>query len=300
MNILVTGSTGFIGSALVSSFTNSGHTVTRLVRGQVTQGAQELVWDPVSGAIDREGLALAEVEAVVHLAGESIAGRWTAQRKARILDSRVQGTRFLSETLVGLDQPPEVLACASAKDYYGDRGNETVREDSAPGTDFLADVISKWEAAAATAAQGGIRVVNLRFGMVLDPAGGALARMLTPFRLCLGGRLGSGRQHVSWVSLIDALGAISHVLATDSIEGSVNVAAPGDVTNAEFARLLGRVLSRPTLFPMPPFALRAMFGEVAGTLLASVRMDPGKLLASGFTFQHPQLEDALRSALRKR
>ena len=300
MNILVTGSTGFIGSALVSFLTDSGHTVTRLVRTQVARGDQMVFWDPESGTIDREGLARAELEAVVHLAGESIAGRWTARRKAGILDSRVQGTRLLSETLVGLDRPPNVLACASAKDYYGDRGDETVREDSAAGTDFLADVISKWEAATETAAQGGIRVVNLRFGIVLDPAGGALAKMLTPFRLGLGGKLASGRQQVSWVSLVDALAAISHVLVTDGIEGPVNVVAPGVVTNAEFTRIIGRALSRPTLFPVPAFVLRTMFGEVAGALLASVRMDPAKLLATGFAFRYPQLEDALRSALGKR
>ena len=200
MNVLVTGSTGFIGSALVPFLESEGHTVTRLVRREPSPGKPEVRWDPEAGTIDAGGLA--GTEAVVHLAGESLVnGRWNARRKGRILDSRVKGTRLLSETLARLDPLPKVLVSPSTKDRYGDRGDELLREDSGRGSDFLADVIRQWEAATESAAQAGIRVVNSCFGMVLDRSGGGLARMLLPFRLGLGGRLGSGKQYVSWVSL---------------------------------------------------------------------------------------------------
>lgn len=295
MNILVAGSSGFIGSALVSSLSAEGHTVTRLVRrGRAAQGPH-IPWDPEAGTLNADDVQGAE--AVVNLAGENIAGRWTARKKARIQDSRVKSTRLLSETLAQLDPPPKVLACASGMDYYGDRGVELLREESPPGANFLADVVRQWEEATEPAGRAGIRVANLRFGMVLGGHGGALAKMLPIFRIGAGGKLGSGRQYLSWVSLEDVVRAIHHVLTTESLSGPVNIAAPGTATNAEFTRTLGRVISRPTLFSVPPFALRLIFGEVASTLLSSSRVDPGKLLASGFEFHHPELEGALRSAL---
>ena len=298
MNIVITGSTGFIGSALVPLLSREGHSVTRLVRRQPTSGERQVRWGPDTGTIDADGLA--GTDAVVHLAGEGIPDRrWTAKQKAKIRDSRVNGTRLLSETLARLDPPPKVLACASAVGYYGDRGDETLREESAPGSDFLAQITRQWEAATEPAAQAGIRVVNLRFGNVLGPNGGLLARVLLPFKLGIGGRLGSGKQYVSWISLEDIVRAIHHILATETLEGPVNVAAPVPVTNAELTKTLGRVLSRPTPFPVPAFALRLIFGELADAVLASARMEPAKLVATGFEFHHPELEGALRAELGK-
>ena len=299
MNILVTGSTGFIGSALVPILADQGHSVTRLVRGRPTSEERRVRWDPEAGTIEADRLA--GTEAVVHLAGENLAAkRWTARQKARIRDSRARGTRLLSETLAQLDPPPSVLACASAKDYYGDQGDAILAEESAPGSDFLAEVIQQWEAATAPAALGGIRVVNLRFGIVLGANGGLLGRMLTPFKLGVGGRLGSGKQYMSWISLEDTVRVVHKALTTQTLEGPVNVVAPGAVTNAEFTRTLGRVLSRPALLPVPAFVLRVLFGEVVKPLLASNRMEPAKLLAAGFEFRHPQLEGALMAALREK
>ena len=298
MNVLVTGSTGFIGSALVSFLADQGHDVTRLVRVRPTPGDRQVHWDPEAGTIDADRLA--GTEAAVHLAGENLANkRWTSEQKARIRGSRAKGTRLLSETLARLDPPPTVLACASAQAYYGHRGDEVLSEESAPGSDFLAEVIQQWEAASGPVAHAGIRVVNLRFGMVLGANGGLLARMLTPFKLGVGGRLGSGKQYMSWISLQDALRAIHSTLTTPTLEGPVNVVAPGAVTNAEFTRTLGRLISRPTMLPVPAFALRAIFGEVVKPLLASTRMERAKVLAAGFEFRHPELEGALRAALVK-
>ena len=298
MNILVTGSSGFIGSALVSFLVAKGHTVTRLVRTEPAPGERQARWDPEAGEIDVN--ALGGIDAAVHLAGEGIgSGRWTPRRKARILDSRVMGTRLLSETLAGLDPLPKVLASASAKDYYGDRGDEALREDSGPGSGFLADVCRQWEAATLLASEAGIRVVNMRFSLALGPGGGALARMLPAFRLGVAGKVGSGRQLVSWITLEDIVRAIYHTLTADGLEGPVNLVAPEAVTNAAFTRTLGRVLSRPTLMPAPAFALRIVFGEMIEPLLTSVRMDPAKLLATGFEFHHPELEGALRAVLGK-
>jgi len=297
--VAVTGSSGFLGSALVSSLRADGHRAIALVRREPRPGEDELRWDPASGAILPPGSSLAD--AVVHLAGENVAGvRWTAAKKRRIRESRVAATRRLTGTLVRLAKPPAVLVCASAIGGYGSRGDEILTEDSARGSGFLAEVCREWEAASATAIARGIRVVHLRIGIVLGPGGGALAKMLTPFRLGLGGVVGSGAQWMSWIALDDAIGAIRHALATDALRGPVNVVGPTPVTNAEFTRTLGRVLGRPTLVPMPAFAARLAFGEMADELLlASQRVMPARLQASGYWFGEPTLEGALRSALRR-
>jgi hypothetical protein len=298
MNILVTGSRGLIGRALVPFLTAGGHRVIRLVRSKASSDAGDVVWDPAAGMIDRA--ALAGLEAVVHLAGENIFGRWTARKKAQIRDSRVHATRLLSEALAQLSRPPRVFVCASAAGFYGDRGSEILREESASGSSFLAEVCREWEAATHAAANAGIRVVNLRTGIVLAAAGGALATMLLPFRLGLGGRIGSGRQFLSWITLDDLLEVILHALQTEGLRGPVNAVAPNPVTNLEFARTLGRVLLRPTLFPVPAFAARLVLGEMADELLlASARLEPARLRAAGFRFRFPELEGALRHLLGK-
>jgi uncharacterized protein (TIGR01777 family) len=297
VKILVTGSTGLIGSALVPFLHARDHTVIRLVRSASKPGGGAARWDPTAGTLDRA--AVEGFDAVVHLAGEDISGgTWTSAKKARIRQSRVDGTRLLARTLASLDRPPKVLACASAIGYYGNRGDEVLTEQSEPGVGFLASVCRDWEAAATPAGEAGIRVAHLRFGVVLSPAGGALARMLGPFKMGVGGALGSGRQYVSWVALDDALGAIGHVLSTRQLQGAVNVASPRPVTQSEFARTLGRVLGRPTVLPMPAFAVRLMFGEMGDELLlASQRLEPARLLASGYAFGFPELEPALRHLL---
>jgi uncharacterized protein len=294
MRILVTGSTGLIGSALISALSAQGHTVVRLVRGQ-PQAATDVRWNPATGQLD--AAALEGLDAVVHLAGENVAGRWTPEKKARIFDSRVQGTQLLSETLARLKNPPRALASASAIGFYGNRGNEVLREDSSLGTGFMAEVCRAWEAATEAASNAGIRVVHLRFGIVLSAQGGALAKMLTPFRLGLGGRIG-GNQYWSWIALDDSVGAICHALTTETLEGMVNIVAPQAVTNREFTTTLGRVLGRPTILPVPAFALRLALGEMADeALLSSARVEPARLAGTGYIFRYPNLEGALRHVL---
>ena len=297
MRALISGSTGLVGSALVSFLSTEGHEVVRLVRATPERG--EIGWDPSGGSIHEDGLE--GLDAVVHLAGENIAeGRWTDAKKERIRESRVEGTRILCEALARLEGPPKVLVCASAIGFYGDRGDETVSEESAPGTGFLSDVCQAWEAAAQPARDKGIRVVHLRLGVVLSAEGGALAKMLFPFKMGVGGRIGSGDQYMSWISIGDAVGAIHHSLMTDSMEGPVNAVAPAAVTNSEFTKTLGRVIGRPTIFPMPGFAARLAFGEMAeALLLASTRVKPARLDESGYGFAHPDLEGALRHLLGK-
>lgn len=299
MNILVTGSSGLVGSALVPSLKQEGHTVTRLVRSAPAAGEKAVTWDPEKGQLS--AAALDGMDAVVHLAGENIAaGRWNAERKARIRDSRVKGTRLLSDTLARLERPPRVLVSASAIGYYGSRGDEVLTEESHLGGGFLAEVCRDWEEAATPAARHGIRVVLLRYGVIFSGHGGALAKMLMPFRLGLGGRIGDGRQYVSWLALDDAVGAVHHALATEALAGPVNAVAPHPVTNAEFTRILGRVLGRPTVFPMPAFAARLAFGEMADELLlASQRVKPARLLDTNYPFRFPDLEGALRHLLGK-
>jgi uncharacterized protein len=302
MKVLVTGSTGFVGSALVPFLTTGGHTVTRLLRpgsAQATLHGPVLEWNPAKGEL--AAAAMEGMEAVIHLAGENIAaGRWTAERRARIRDSRVGGTRLLAETLARMAKPPNTLVCASAVGYYGNRGQERLTEQSAPGVGFLAEVCKAWEAAAQPAAARGIRVVHLRLGIVLSPAGGALARMLLPFRFGVGGVIGDGRQYMSWISLDDLVAVIHHAAVNDALRGAVNAVSPAPVTNREFTKTLGRVLGRPTIFPLPAFAARLALGEMADELLlSSTRVEPQKLMAGGFHFHHSDLEGALRHLLGK-
>lgn len=299
MKVLVSGSTGFLGAALVRGLVAEGHAVTRLVRSSSPSGTEGVRWDPDAGTVDRNGLE--GMAAVVHLAGENLAGRrWTREKKEAIRKSRIAGTRLLVDSLLRLERPPAVFLCASAVGYYGDRGDEVLREDSPPGRGFLAEVCREWEAAAEPAAGRGIRVVRLRMGMVLDAGGGALAAMLPVFRAGAGGRVGSGTQYVSWIALPDLVGVMLHVLATDSLAGPVNAVSPGPVTNREFAETLGTVLGRPTIVPLPAVAARLLLGEMADELLLSgQRVEPAKLLGSGYRFRHPELEGALRDLLGK-
>ena len=255
-------------------------------------------WDPAAGRID--AAALEGHDAVVNLAGAGIGDRrWTAKHKAAIRESRVQGTGLLARTLASLDRPPAVLASGAAVGYYGNRGDEELTEESGPGTGFLSGVVQEWEAATAPAREAGIRVVTLRSGIVLSPRGGALQRQLLPFRLGLGGRLGSGDQWFSWISIDDEVGAIRHVLTNDDVEGPVNVTAPGPVTNAQFTASLGRALRRPTFLPTPTAALWLLFGRemVAEMLLTSHRVLPAVLTASGYSFRHPAVDAALADLL---
>ncbi len=292
MNVLISGATGLIGSALIPELEAGGHRITRLTRSP--EGDEDVRWDPATGEVDAPRLE--GHDAVVHLAGESIAeGRWTPEKKRRIMESRRQGTRLLAETLAQLPTPPGVMVSASAVGYYGDRGNELLREDSRPGSDFLAEVCKAWEAAADPAREAGIRVVHPRFGIVLSPKGGALGRTLPIFKLGGGGRIGSGRQWWSWVALDDVVGIIIHALTERSVEGPVNVGSPNPLTNAEYTRVLGKVLKRPTVFPLPAPAARLALGEVADALLlASQRMEPAKLKETGYEFRYLELEGALR------
>jgi len=296
MRVLVSGSSGLIGSALAAEMESAGHSVVRLVRR--APATDEVRLDPaVDPPFTRAGEEQA-FDAVVHLAGESISGRWTAAKKAHIRDSRVQGTRMLASALGRTVRRPKVMVCASAIGIYGNRGDEVLQEESAPGSDFLAEVGKQWEAATEPAARVGIRVVSLRFGVVLSPRGGALARMLPPFRMGAGGRIGSGRQWMSWITLDDVLGVIQHALATDALRGPVNTVTPNPVTNAEFTRALGQALHRPTIFPLPAFMVRLIFGEMGeALLLGSQRVDCGKLLASGYRFRYPELKTALEALL---
>lgn len=295
MHIVISGSTGLIGSAFVASATADGHTITRLVRTHA-DAPGTVSWDPVAGRLPASELNGAD--AVVHLAGENVAGRWTSQKRAAIRLSRVLGTRTLSEGLARLGQPPRVLVAASAMGYYGNRGDERLTETSKPGRGFLAEVAQEWEAATAAAADAGIRVVHARFGVVLSARGGALRKMLPVFRMGMGGRVGHGRQYMSWIAIDDVIGVIRHVLRDDALSGPVNVTAPNPVTNAEFVKTLGRVLGRPTALPVPAFVVRAVLGEMGGEmLLASVRVEPRRLLTAGYAFSFAELEPALRHVL---
>jgi len=298
MDILITGASGLVGSALIPLLTTAGHQITRLVRSP-PRSEQEIQWDPQTGM--RNFARLEGLDAVIHLAGESIAaGRWTEEQKRRIRDSRVTGTQTLCTALTQLALPPKVLISASALGYYGDRGEEILYEGSPPGRGFLPEVCIAWEEATKPAEKSGIRVVLLRIGIVLSPTGGALAKMLLPFKLGLGGVVGSGQQYMSWIALDDVIGAIAHALTTEALWGPVNCVAPNPVTNREFTKTLGHVLNRPTLFPVPAFVLRLTLGEMANDLLLSgARLEPRRLLETQYRFHYPQLEGALRYVLGK-
>ena len=296
MRIAITGSSGFVGSAVVADRAAAGHEVVRLVRPGAPATAGTAHWDPATGELDRR--ALGDADAVVHLAGENLGKRWTAARRRAIADSRGPATERLCRSLAASPQRPRVLVAASAVGIYGDRGDEELDERSASGTGFLADVTRAWEAATRPAADAGIRVVNLRFGMVLDPRGGALRTMLRPFRLGVGGRLGNGRQWISWTALADVVRAVRFAIDTTDLAGPCVAVAPEPVTNHHFTKTLGAALHRPTVFPVPAFALRLLFGEMAGELLlSSIRARPGRLLDAGFRFDHPELSAALRTML---
>src|SRR6266446_2698023 len=285
MKILISGSHGLVGTALMKSLEPEGHEIFRLVR-HAPNSRSEIEWSP-----DRYSIALARLEgfdAVVHLAGESIAeGRWSDEKKKRIRESRVKGTKLLGDALANLSNPPRTLVSASAIGYYGNRGDEVLTESSTPGDGFLAEVCVEWEKATALATEKGIRVVNTRFGVILDAHGGALAKMLPPFRMGIGGKIGSGKQWMSWIALDDVVGGIKFALTNETLSVPVNFVAPNPVTNSEFTKTLGKALSRPTLFPIPAFGVRLVFGEMADALLlSSQRVAPASLVTAGYQFQY--------------
>jgi uncharacterized protein (TIGR01777 family) len=299
MKILISGSHGLVGTALIKSLESAGHDVFRLVRYGPRSEA-EIEWSP-----DRYSIALSRIEgfdAVVNLAGESIAeGRWTDEKKRRIRESRVKGTKLLGDALANLASKPKTFICASAIGYYGNRHDEVLTESSTPGDDFLAQVCKEWEEATALAMEKGIRVVNARFGIILDKNGGALAKMLPPFRMGVGGKIGNGKQWMSWITLDDVIGALEFALHNDAVTGPMNFVAPNPVTNAEFTKALGKALSRPTLFPIPAFGVRLLFGEMGeALLLGGQRVAPKRLMSEGYQFKHSNLDPALAYVLGKK
>jgi len=295
--ILVSGVSGPIGAALLPSLKASEWSVVRLVRTGRTANGEQIAWDP-SKPLAPE--AVSGFDAVVHLAGESIFGRWTASKKAKIRNSRVSGTFHLAQALAQAEEKPQVFVSGSAIGYYGNRGEEALSEDSAPGTGFLSEVCQQWEEATTPAVQADIRTVHIRTGIVLSPKGGALEAMLLPFKLGLGGRTGDGQQWMSWIDVRDMVGAIHHILKTDLIQGAVNLVAPKPVRNAEFASTLASVLSRPAIFPMPAFAVKILLGEMGEELLlGSQKVEPGKLISSGYPFRYRELRGSLESILGK-
>lgn len=294
-SVAISGASGFLGSALSEALRSRGTRVLRLVR-RPAQGRDEISWSPSGGSI--EGEKLEGVSGVVHLAGENIAGIWTSAKKERIKQSRVQGTRLIASTLARLQKPPRVLVSTSGVNYYGDRGEAVLDESEPPGDDFLARVCVEWESATAAAAEAGIRVVINRMGVVLHPDGGVLRIMLPIFKLGLGGKLGSGRQWISWVSIRDAVRAIEWELRSASLRGPVNLASPNPVLNDELTRAIAKAVRRPALFVVPSFALRGATGGMADALLlSSVRAQPAKLEASDFHFNCPTIEQAVREGL---
>jgi len=298
LKVLVSGSSGLIGTGLVARLGREGHEVVRLVRRE-PEGGGEARWRPETGEVDVA--ATAQADAVLHLAGENIGeGRWTKDRRKVLVESRVDATRRLAEHLAGLPSPPPVFVQAPAVGFYGDRGEVPLDEESASGEGFLASLCERWEAASREALAGKARVVHVRLGVVLSANGGALPKMVRPIKLGVGGRIGSGRQVMSWIERGDAIAAFEHALVTESLAGPVNAVSPNPVTNAELTAALGRILSRPTVLPLPAFAARIVLGKMADDLLlASARVEPRKLLASGFSFAHPELEEALHHVLRR-
>jgi hypothetical protein len=299
--IAITGATGLLGTALVPFLTGAGHEVVRVTRrpaaaAQLPAGVRDIGWDPERGELDAR--ALEGVDAVVHLAGAPVSERWTEEHKREIRDSRVKGTRLLMETLARLTTRPGVLVSASAVGYYGDGGDQLMHETSPAGQGFLADIAREWEAATQPAVDAGMRVVNARLGILLSPHGGALAKLLPPFRMGGGGRIGSGQQWLSWIALDDTVGAFEHLLFTEAARGPFNIVAPQPARNEEFGHVLGHVLHRPAVVNVPAFAIRLLFGEMADAmLLAGQRVSCDKLVTSGYRFRFPSLEQALRFEL---
>lgn len=293
--ILVSGVSGPIGSALLPSLRTRGYEVTRLVRG-APAGEGQIPWDPpkpISADV------VSGFDAVVHLAGESIVGRWTDEKKQRIRESRVAGTTALAQALAQAKEKPQVFVSSSAIGYYGDRGDEVLNEQSQSGVGFLPDVCREWEAATQAAAKAGIRTVPMRTGVVLSPTGGALGKMLTPFKMGVGGKIGDGRQWMSWIDVQDMVGAIHHILNSDLLQGPINMVAPKPVSNAEFTKTLGSVVSRPAILPMPAFAVKLLFGEMGQTvLLGSQRVEPTQLVTSGYPFRFSSLRASLENILK--
>lgn len=295
MRIVIAGSSGLVGKRLIELLSSSGHEVIRLVRQSATDG--QIQWNPSSGELD--GSKLEGCDAVVHLGGESIAeGRWNPMKKRRIRDSRVDSTALLANTLASLSDKPDVFVCGSAIGYYGSRADEELTESSSAGSDFLAGVCQEWESSTKPASEAGIRVVNLRTGVVLDPAGGALSKILTPFKLGAGGVVGNGKQYWSCVALNELTSIIKFCIETPAIVGPVNGVCPQPTTNHEFTKTFGSILGRPTIFPLPAFVAKLMLGEMAeALLLASARVLPKKLTDSGYQFKFADLESSLRDAL---
>jgi hypothetical protein len=295
LKVAVTGSSGLIGSSLISFLSEKDITFSKILRENPKE--DEISWKPEDG--DWNSAFDEGIDGIVHLAGENIAsGKWTKKKKEKIRSSRIEGTKRLCEHILKLPTTPSVLVCASAIGYYGDRGMEFLNEGSSRGSGFLPDVCVGWEEATESVSKAGIRVVNVRFGVVLSKDGGALAKMLTPFKIKMGGKIGSGTQYMSWVAIDDVTGAIYHTLVTDSLKGPVNVTAPNPATNKEFTDTLGKVLNVPTVMPMPAFAAKFAFGEMAkDLLLASTKVAPKRLADSGYEFQYPELENALKHIL---
>ena len=294
--VLVTGASGLLGRALVPTLKARGYEIVRLVRGRVT-GDDQIHWDP-SRSLAPE--TVSGFDAVIHLAGESVIGRWTAAKKTKIRDSRVTGTRTLAQALARATKRPRVFVAASAIGYYGDRADEVLNEKSAPGAGFLADVCREWEAAGQPAVDAGIRTAHIRTGIVLSAEGGALHKMLPPFRMGVGGKVGSGHQWMSWIHIHDWTGAVHHILKNDLLQGAVNMVAPRPVQNTEFTETLASVLSRPAIFPVPALAIKALFGQMGEeVLLASQRVEPARLVTSGYPFQCSDLRKALEALLKK-
>lgn len=296
MNILVSGSTGLIGRALIPSLTAQGHTVRRLVRGSAQRN--DVSWDPPGHGPAVAGLEGTDI--IIHLAGEPISGRWTEAKKKMIRMSRSEGTRCLVESILKMSRPPQLVISASATGYYGNRGADALTEESHSGQGFLAEVCRDWEAALDPIRAKAIPTVHLRLGIILSRDGGALAKMLPPFRLGLGGPAGRGDQYMSWIALDDVIGVIGYIIKNDTLRGALNVTAPEPVTNAEFAKMLGRVLNRPAVIPIPGLAIKVMFGEMGeALLLGGARVLPARLTRSTFQFRYRRLEDALHHLLKR-
>ncbi len=298
LTVAMTGASGLVGTELSALLKSTGHTVLPITRKSSGSTGNAIVWDPARGVLNPRQLE--SVNAIVHLAGENIAaGRWTAALKERIRKSRVEGTRALVQSLAGLQHRPQTLVCASAIGYYGDRGDEVLTESSAAGSGFLAEVCSAWESEAMAAAALGVRVVCMRFGVVLSPKGGALAKMLLPFKLGVGGVIGSGKQHWSWIGMNDLVRAIAFCVENENIRGPVNAVSPQALNNYDFTKAVGARLHRPTVFPMPAFVAKLVLGEMAeALLLSSARVIPEKLQAHGFQFAQPDLKSCLEHELK--